>query len=81
MRCLNGSVVSAFVTNQGKSYETAPTVVFSGGGGSGAEATAVLSGKKVHHIDITSGGSGYTSVPTISFSGGGGSGAAATATT
>ncbi|NBV43266.1 hypothetical protein EBR96_10955 [bacterium] len=68
------------VTNGGSSYSSAPTVNFTGGGGTGAAATATVSGNAVTGITITNKGSGYTSAPTISFSGGGGSGAAATAT-
>ena len=80
----NGSVaigvVSAITVNTGGSgYTTAPTVSFSGGGGSGATATATISGGAVTGFTITNCGSGYTAAPTVSFSGGGGSGAAATA--
>ena len=48
-----------------------PTVIFSGGGGSGAAGTAVVSNGQVVGINITSGGTGYTSPPTVSVSGGG----------
>ena len=47
------------------------TVSFSGGGGSGATANAILSGGVVTSVTVTNGGSGYTSAPTVSFSGGG----------
>jgi hypothetical protein len=47
--------------------------------GSGATATAVLSGTTVGSITVTNPGSGYTTAPTVTISGGGGSGAAATA--
>ena len=47
--------------------------------GSGATATAVLSGTNVGSITVTAGGRGYTSAPTVTISGGGGSGATATA--
>lgn len=68
------------VTKGGSGYTSAPTVSFSGGGGTGAAATAVVTNGVVTAINVTNGGSGYTSAPTVSFSGGGGSGAAATAT-
>jgi hypothetical protein len=68
------------ITNAGSGYTSAPTVVFTGGAGSGAAATAVISGGVVTVIRITNPGTGYTSAPSISFDGGGGSGAAATAT-
>jgi fibronectin-binding autotransporter adhesin len=66
------------VTSGGSAYTSAPTVAFSGGGGSGAAGTAVLTSGAVSSVTITSFGTGYTSVPTVSFSGGGGSGAAGT---
>lgn len=73
-------VASIAVSNGGTSYETPPTVVFTGGGGTGAAGTAVLTADAVTSITITNPGAGYTSAPTISFTGGGGDGAAATAT-
>lgn len=77
-------VEAVAVGNQGSGYTSAPTVAFTGGGGTGAAATAVLGTGadegKVVGVTITNPGSGYSSAPTISFSGGAGSGAAATAT-
>lgn len=75
-----GTASGIVVTDGGSGYTSAPTVTFSGGGGSGAAATATLSGGKVTSVTITAAGTDYTSVPTVSFTGGGGSGAAATAT-
>jgi hypothetical protein len=63
------------VDNGGSGYSSAPTVTFSGGGGSGATGTASVSGGSVTSVSISSGGSGYSSAPSISYSGGGGSGA------
>lgn len=63
------------ITNGGSGYVTAPTVSFSGGGGSGAAGTAIISGGAVIGVVMTNGGTGYTSAPTVSFSSG-----AATAT-
>ena len=65
----------------GSGYTSAPSVVFdnTGTNGSGAAATATVSGGKVTRVQMTSHGSGYTTAPTVSFSGGGGSGAAAEA--
>lgn len=79
------AVKTIVVGTQGSGYVTAPTVVFTGGAGTGAAATAVLGtgadAGKVVSITITNPGTGYTSAPTISFTGGGGgTGAAATAT-
>lgn len=77
---VSNPVLSVAVTNGGSSYTSAPTVSFSGGGGSGAKATAVLNGNVVESITMVHCGTGYTSAPTVSFTGGGGSSAAATAT-
>lgn len=65
------------VTAGGSSYTSAPTVAITGGGGSGAEATATISAGAVNAVTITTAGSGYTSQPTFTFTGGGGSGATA----
>lgn len=74
-------VISGAVSNGGTGYTTAPTVALTGGGGTGATATAQVSGGVVTGITITNPGSGYTSAPTVGFSGGGGgTGAVATVT-
>ena len=67
------SVASVSINSGGSGY-TSPTVVFTGGGGSGAAGTAVLSGTTITGITITNGGSGYTSGVTISISDPNGSG-------
>lgn len=71
------------VTAGGTGYTSAPTVVLTGGGGTGAAAHAVLgSGAnegKVVSVVMDNEGIGYTSAPAISFTGGAGTGAAATA--
>lgn len=56
------------------------TVTFTGGGGTGAAAEAIVTKGVVTGITLTNGGSGYTSAPSISITGGTGTGAAATAT-
>lgn len=70
----------------GSGYTSAPTVVFSSNnvdgfahGGSGASATATVSGGKVTKITMNSNGSNYNSAPAVSLTGGGGSGATITA--
>jgi hypothetical protein len=68
------------VVTGGSQYSSVPLVNITGGGGTGATATAVISGGAVIAIDVNSKGSGYTSTPTISFTGGGGTGASANAT-
>ena len=61
------AVASVTVGSGGSGYDTPPTVVFSGGGGSGAAGTAVLNTGAVASVTITSGGEGYTSAPTVTF--------------
>jgi hypothetical protein len=64
-------VVSISVTTGGSDYATAPTVAFSGGGGTGASATAFLNGAgEVDRVEIDNPGSGYTTARTAAFSGG-----------
>ena len=61
---LSAITVTNAATN-GK-YVSAPAVSFSGGGGQGAEATALIdSNGKVTSVNITNTGSGYTSAPTV----------------
>jgi hypothetical protein len=74
-----GGVTGAIVTAGGSGYTSTPTVVLTGGGGTGAAASATVNNGAVTMVWMTSPGTGYTSVPTISFTGGGGTGAAATA--
>ncbi|MHB8577518.1 MAG: hypothetical protein ACYDCQ_19575, partial [Dehalococcoidia bacterium] len=62
----------------GAGFSTPPVVVFSGGNGTGAAATATISGS-VRSVVVTNGGAGYSASSAVSFSGGGGSGATATA--
>lgn len=73
-----GRLQSIAVTAGGSGYTSAPTVTISGGGGSGALATATVSGGAVTKISVLYKGFGYTSAPTVTISGGGGSGATAT---
>ena len=42
---VNGAVVSIAITNPGSGYTAAPAISFSGGGGTGAAATAVMVGE------------------------------------
>ncbi|HRO18611.1 MAG TPA: hypothetical protein PLU07_10495 [Ferruginibacter sp.] len=69
----------AYSYSAGTGYTSAPTVAFSGGGGSNAAGTAVVVKGRVVSVTITNGGSGYTTAPTVAFTGGGSTGAAATA--
>ena len=63
-----GPIVS--LSNGGSGYSTPPLVTFSGGGGTGAAATAIISGGIVTKVKITNSGTGYTSAPTMAFSSG-----------
>src|SRR5207247_7128734 len=63
-------VASVTVTNGGSSYTSAPTVSLSGGGGTGAAATASVvtastTTYPVASVTVTAGGSGYTSAPAV----------------
>ena len=54
-------------TTNGK-YVSAPSVSFSGGGGTNAAGTAILDAQgKVSQVVITNSGSGYSSQPTVTF--------------
>ena len=74
---VNGELDSIAVTAGGSGYTSAPTVIIEGDG-TGAVATATLTGNAVSGVTVTSEGRGY-SFAFVKFSGGGGSGAAATA--
>jgi hypothetical protein len=54
----------------GQGYTTNPGITFTGGGGSGASATAIMSPTSLSGIAITDPGFGYTSAPTITIPGG-----------
>ena len=86
---LGRTVSDTYVTSMGSGFTSAPTVTFSGGGGTTqATGTANLSTSviRVNYVDVvitgvanitlTSYGAGYTSAPAVTLSGGGGSGAA-----
>jgi len=75
-----GAISAINVTDGGSGYTSAPSVVVTGGGGSGVSALAVLAPTTVASVALVSGGAGYRDVPVVSLSGGGGSGALAAAT-
>lgn len=70
-RSLTFGIESFTITNAGAGYTSAPTVSFTGGGGTGAAATATIAGGKVTGFTITNKGYGYTSTPTVVLTGGG----------
>jgi hypothetical protein len=65
-----GGVGNLTVTSSGNGYTEPPTVVISGGGGTGATAVAQLAFGGVSAVTITNPGSGYTSNPNVFFVGG-----------
>lgn len=66
---LTGAVREVNLNSGGSGYTTAPTITFSGGGGSGAVASAkmnAISGS-VLYVTVTNPGDNYTSDPTVTF--------------
>jgi hypothetical protein len=72
-----GEILNIVITEGGTGYTSAPTVSIEGDG-SGATATATVSGGEVKRVQMTTRGTAYKRAK-VSFSGGGGSGAAARA--
>jgi hypothetical protein len=66
------------IVNGGSSYTSAPTIVIKGTG-SGATATATVSGGQLATVTITNGGNNYQNPVAIEVVGGGGSGAVVSA--
>lgn len=66
---LIGAVREVNLTTGGSGYTTAPTVTFSGGGGSSAVATAKMNAitGSVLYVTVTNPGDNYTSDPTVTF--------------
>ena len=75
-----GGVALLAVTTPGSGYTSVPNVGFSGGGGSGAAATALLAATGLDTVTVGTAGSGYTAPPFVTAVGGGGSGATFLAT-
>jgi hypothetical protein len=74
-------VNSLTLTSGGSGYTDVPSVVITGGGGSGAAGYAQINANgEVIWITLTAVGIGYTSTPTVTLVGGDGSGATASAT-
>lgn len=75
----NGSVGGCAVTAGGHNYSANPTITFSGGGGTGAAASAVVIGGVITAINMTNWGINYGAAPAAAITDSTGSGAAATA--
>jgi len=60
-----GITLTGFSVSNGGSGYTTPAVILSGGGGTGATATARVSQGRIIGIVLTNAGTGYTSAPTI----------------
>lgn len=59
------TVIAISVTHRGVGYIIPPAVTLTGGGGTGATATAVLVGGMVDSITVDNPGNNYTSFPTV----------------
>jgi hypothetical protein len=80
MRLVGSGIGYCTLVSGGSGYTSQPSVTFSGGGGSGAQAISVISASgAVTGIKMVTYGTGYSSTPSVVFSGGGGTGASATA--
>jgi hypothetical protein len=62
---VNGFVIAATITDGGWGYTNTPGVRIIGGGGSGAQAVAVVSNGVAIAINVLDAGSGYTNTPVI----------------
>lgn len=60
LTCNSVSLARITMTNPGAGYNTPPNVVISGGGGSGATATAQVGNAGVFTTSLTNAGTGYT---------------------
>ena len=64
---LYGMLRSVTIVDGGSGYISVPTVNITSGGGTGAQATAILQNGTVRNVVVHVGGSDYTSNPTITF--------------
>ena len=60
-------IQSIQLTNPGYGYTVAPKIVFVGGGGKGAKATAYIGNGVIGIITVTNGGNNYLYAPSINF--------------
>ena len=73
------SIQAIRIVNGGTGYTSAPRIEITGGGGTGAVATATIdiSTGELIDINVINAGSGFTGQPTVNFYGGSGTGAKA----
>jgi len=66
LQLFNTSILSEIkITDPGSGYTSAPAVVIEGGGGSGAEAVAIVRNNRLNEIQIKNPGAGYSSEPEV----------------
>jgi len=66
LQLFNTSILSEIkIIDPGAGYTSTPAVVIDGGGGSGAEAVAVIKNNRLNEIIIKNPGAGYSSEPTV----------------
>lgn len=66
LQLFNTSVLTEIkVTDPGSGYTSAPAVIISGGGGTGAIAIATVKNNRLQEIIVKDPGSGYSSEPTV----------------
>ncbi len=76
---LSESIKTIRITDGGTGYTSVPAITITGGGGTDAEAIAIISGGAVTGINIVNPGKRFSSAPVITITGGGGTGANAVA--
>lgn len=62
---VDAGIIDIQVTDPGAGYTDPPKVTLSGGGGSGAAATATVADGTIDSISLDDPGTGYTSAPTV----------------
>ena len=66
LQLFNTSILSQItITNPGAGYTSPPSVIIEGGGGSGAEAEAIVKNNRLSEILIKNPGAGYSSQPSV----------------
>ena len=66
LQLFNTAILSEIkITNPGSGYTSVPRVVIEGGGGTGAEAEAIVKNNRLSEVIIKNPGSGYSSEPTV----------------